>query len=90
MPDDDPPEGTPPPELLLSDFGCRMMDRERQGTPLWLLDRAVLMLETGRPGPALTLLRELPGAIRGTAEAIYQDGLAKGRQAAKRRQKGLS
>jgi hypothetical protein len=82
--DDDLPEGEPPPELLMSDFAARMLDVERQGSPLWLVDRAVLMLETDRLGPALTLLRELPGAIRGTAETIYAEGREMGRQAAQR------
>jgi hypothetical protein len=84
MYDDDPPEGEPPPKLLMSDFAAQMFDVERQGSPLWLADRAILMLETGRPGPALTLLRELPGAIRGTAEAIYAEGKEMGRRAAAR------
>jgi hypothetical protein len=82
--DDDPPEGEPLPKLLMSDFAARMLDMETQGSPLWLADRAVLMLETGRPGPALTLLRELPGAIRGTAEAIFAEGKKMGRRAAQR------
>jgi hypothetical protein len=68
----------------MSDFAARMLDMETQGSPLWLADRAMLMLETGRPGPALTLLRELPGAIRGTAEVVYAEGKEMGRQAAQR------
>jgi hypothetical protein len=82
--DDDPPEGEPPPKLLMSEFAARMLDMETQGSPLWLADRAMLMLETGRPGPALTLLRELPVAIRGVSEAIFAEGKEMGRRAAQR------
>src|SRR5687767_12955812 len=78
--DDDPPEGEPPPKLLISDFAAKALDVETQGWPLWLVDRAVLMLETGRPGPALTLLRDLPGAIRDTDEVVYAEGREMGRR----------
>jgi hypothetical protein len=37
--DDDPPEGEPPPKLLMSDFAARMLDMETQGSPLWLAGR---------------------------------------------------
>ncbi len=82
--DDDPPEGEPPPRLLMSDFAAQMLSADTRGSPLWLAEAVTLLLETGRPGPALTLLRELPAAIRGTAEAIYAEGREMGRRAAQR------
>jgi hypothetical protein len=82
--DDDPPEGEPPPKLLMSDFSAQMLSVETKGSPLWLIDRATLLLRTGRIGPALKLLEELPGAITGTAEAIYAEGREMGRMAAAR------
>jgi hypothetical protein len=82
--DDDPPEGEPPPKLLMSDFSAQMLSVDTKGSPLWLADRAILMLETGRPGPALTLLRELPSAVRGVSEVIYAEGREMGRRAAQR------
>jgi hypothetical protein len=51
---------------------------------LWLVERVALLLQKGRIGPALKLLEELPGAITGTAEAIYAEGCEMGRMAAAR------
>jgi hypothetical protein len=82
--DDDPPEGEPPPKLLMSDFSAQMLDVETKGSPLWLVDRVTMLLQKGRIGPALKLLEELPGAITGTAEAIYAEGREMGRMAAAR------
>jgi hypothetical protein len=84
MMDDDPPEGEWPPKLLMSDFAAQMLDVETLGSPLWLVDRVTLLLKAGRIGPALKLLEELPGAITGTAEAIYAEGREMGRMAATR------
>jgi hypothetical protein len=119
MMDDDLPEGEPPPKLLMSDFSAQMLSVETKGSPLWLVDRATLLLtepasklrdrllplhrscpaeplrwsvtpfrrrisRTGRIGPALKLLEELPGAITGTAEAIYAEGREMGRRSAAR------
>src|SRR5215204_1000996 len=84
MMDDDPPEGGPSPKLLMSDFSARMLDVETTGSPLWLVERVALLLQKGRIGPALKLLEELPGAITGTAEAIYAEGREMGRMAAAR------
>jgi hypothetical protein len=82
--DDDPPEGEPPPKLLMSDFAARMLSVDTKGSPLWLVDRVTLLLKAGRIGPALKLLEELPGAVTGTAEAIYAEGREMGRAAAAR------
>ena len=82
--DDDPPDDEPPPALLMSDFSAQMLSMETRGSPLWLVERVALLLQKGRIGPALKLLEELPGAITGTAEAIYAEGREMGRRAAAR------
>jgi hypothetical protein len=84
MMDDDLPEGEWPPKLLMSDFSAQMLDVETPGSPLWLVDRVTLLLKADRIGPALKLLEELPGAITGTAEAIYAEGREMGRMAAEK------
>ena len=81
MMDDDLPEDEWPPKLLMSDFSAQMLDVETPGSPLWLVDRVTLLLKAGRIGPVLKLLEELPGAITGTAEAIYAEGREMGRRA---------
>jgi hypothetical protein len=68
----------------MSDFSAQMLSVETKGSPLWLVERIALLLQKGRIGPALKLLEELPGAITGTAEAIYAEGREMGRTAAAR------
>src|SRR5687767_7089864 len=68
----------------MSEFSAQMLDVETKGSPLWLVDRATLLLRTGRIGPALALLDELPGAIRGCSEAIYAEGREMGRRGSQR------
>ena len=72
---DDPPEGEPPPKLLMSDFAAKMLSLETHGSPLWLVDRAMLMLEMGRRATARAAEKaadappaatwSVPGAPRG-------------------------
>jgi hypothetical protein len=54
--------------------------------PVCTADAALLLVETGRPGMALPLLRGLPGAIWAAIDATYH----RGRADARRRQRPVT
>lgn len=79
--DDEPlPGAAAPPDAEIIPFatppaaGC--------GCPVCAAQAAMVLLDTGRPGMAATLLRPLPEAIRAALGAAYENGVRNGRRPA--------